>query len=130
MPNIDHIPRFPPQQENLPPRRKADFHFLLLAPALSGDYFFEGARLYWETFKVIVLYEVSIIDYIPRRYSVAITSIARSDTASIIRDLVANTFGERVYHDPLVYDFLEDLKLTLDARATRNEPFGVPLDLD
>lgn len=116
-----------PQQ--VTPNRKPDFHFLFLAPNLSNDYFFNAARLYWETFRTIVLYEVSVIEYVPRRYSVGITSLARSDTSALIRELITTTFGDRVYHDLLVYDFVEDLKLTLDARAQRNEPFGVPLDL-
>jgi hypothetical protein len=57
-----------------------------------------------------------------------VTSIARSDTAPVIRQQIDSTLGNRIYHDALVYDFLEDLQLTLDVRAERNEPFGVPLD--
>ena len=111
-----------------PPTQKADFHFLYIAPGVSVDYFFDGARLFWETFKVIVINDLSLIQHVPNRYSVGITSLSRSDTAAIIREQIDTTFGSRVYHDPLVYDFLEDLQLTLDARAERNEPFGVPLD--
>jgi hypothetical protein len=116
-----------PQQTGEPPTQKADFHFLYLAPGVSVDYFFVAARKFWETFKVIVIYDLDVIQYVPRRYSVAITSLARSDTAQLVRDEIENTFGRRVYHDPLVYDFVEDLQLTLDVRAERNEPFGVPL---
>jgi hypothetical protein len=116
------------QQGSGPPRQKADFHFLYIAPGVSVDYFFDGARLFWETFKVIVINELSLIQHVPDRYSVAVTSIARSDTAPVIRQQIDSTLGNRIYHDALVYDFLEDLQLTLDVRAERNEPFGVPLD--
>lgn len=115
------------QEEGGPPTQLADFHFLYLAPGVSIDYFFDAARKYWETFKVIVVNELSVIEYVPRRYSVAITSLARTDTAAAVKAQIESTFGERVYHDPLVYDFIEDLQLTLNARAERNEPFGVPL---
>jgi hypothetical protein len=115
------------QETGEPPTQKADFHFLYLAPGVSVDYFFIAARKFWETFKVIVVYDLDVIQYVPRRYTVAITSLARSDTAQQVRDEIESTFGRRVYHDPLVYDFVEDLKLTLDVRAERNEPFGVPL---
>lgn len=116
-----------PQQDGVPPTSRADFHFLYLAPGLSVDYFFDAARKYWETFKVIVIHDIEVIRHVPRRYSVAITSLARSDTAAAVRDTIENRYGNRVYHDPLVYDFVEDVQLTLDIRAERNEPFGIPL---
>ena len=119
--------RIAAQDDGLPPTSKADFHFLYLAPGLNVDYFFIAARTYWETFKVIVLHDLDVVRHVPRRYSVAITSLTRSDTAQIVRDDIESRFGNRVYHEPLVYDFLEDLQLTLDYRAERNEPFGVPL---
>ncbi len=115
------------RQEDNPPTHKADFHFLYLAPGVSVDYLFVAARKYWETFRTIVIHDLSLIQHVPRRYSIAITSLSRTDTASLVNEQIANLFGERVYHDPLVYDFPEDLQLTLDARAERNEPFGVPL---
>jgi hypothetical protein len=116
------------QQGGGPPRQRADFHFLYIAPGVSIDYFFDGARQFWETFKVIVIHDLALIQYVPNRYSVAVTSIARSDTAPVVHQQIESTLGDRIYHDPLVYDFLEDLQLTLDVRAERNEPFGVPLD--
>ncbi|MCL4877631.1 MAG: hypothetical protein KJ064_13300 [Anaerolineae bacterium] len=115
------------RQDDTPPTQKADFHFLYLAPGVSVDYLFVAARKYWETFRTIVVHDLSLIQHVPRRYSVAITSLSRTDTASLVNDQITSLFGQRVYHDPLVYDFPEDLQLTLDARAERNEPFGVPL---
>ncbi|HLA42636.1 MAG TPA: hypothetical protein VJZ27_04330 [Aggregatilineales bacterium] len=116
------------QEQGEPPTAKADFHFLYLAPGLDVAYFFDAAKKFWQTFKVIVIHDIRVIQHVPRQYSVAITSLARSDTAQVVREQIESTFGVRVYHDPLVYDFIEDLQLTLDARAERNEPFGVPLD--
>jgi len=117
----------PPQQDALPPTTLADFHFLYLAPGLGMEYFFDASRQYWTTFKVIVLHDLDVVRHVPRQYSVAITSLARSDTAQFVRDDIESRFGNRVFHDPLVYDFVEDLQLTLNVRAERNEPFGVPL---
>ena len=82
-----------------PPTQRADFHFLYIAPNVSVDYFFDGARAFWETFKVIVTHDLSLVQYVPRRYSVAITTIARSDTAVVVREEIETTFGNRVYHD-------------------------------
>lgn len=122
----------PPQQSSgRAPTALPNFHFLYLTPGLGADYFFLGARNYWQTFRAIVVYELSLLDYIPSQYSIALTTLARSDTAPTVKDFISityeNTYGERFYHDLLVYDFVEDLQLTLDARAERNEPFGLPL---
>jgi hypothetical protein len=114
--------------QNVPPTQRADFHFLYLAPGLGVDYFFDASRLFWETFKTIVIHDLALVDYVPRRYSVAITTLGRSDTGPLIKQQIEESFGERVYHDPLVYDFLEDMKATLEARAQRNEPYGIPLE--
>ncbi|MFP4323306.1 MAG: hypothetical protein ACLFTK_12705, partial [Anaerolineales bacterium] len=63
-----------------PPTRRADFHFLYLAPGVNIEYFFDAARVYWQTFRTIVVYDLSLVSYIPGQYSIAITSLARSDT--------------------------------------------------
>lgn len=121
--------RLPAQQSpNQPPTQRADFHFLYLAPGVGIEYFFSASKLYWQTFKTVVTFDLSLIDLVPAQYSVAITSLSRSDTAELVRDQIANNIVRNVYHDPLVYDFIEDVQLTLDARADRNEPYGVPLD--
>jgi hypothetical protein len=111
-----------------PPTGTADFHFLFLAPGVSPDYFFVAARRYWQAFKTIVIYDLSLVEFVPSQYQIAITTLARSDSAAAVRDAIQTNFGPNVYHDALVYDFLEDMQLTLEARAQRNEPFGVPLE--
>lgn len=111
-----------------PPTRLPDFHFLFLAPGVGPDYFFMAARQFWQTFKTIVIYDLSLVEFVPSQYSIAITTLARSDSAAAVREAIESNFGANVYHDALVYDFLEDMQLTLDARAQRNEPFGVPLE--
>lgn len=114
--------------QTIPPRQRADFHFLYLAPGLNVDYFFDASRVFWEAFKAIVVHDLTLVGYVPRRYSVVITSLARSDTGPVVAQQITETFGERVYHDALVYDFIEDMQLTLETRAQRNEPYGVPLE--
>lgn len=115
------------QQQNSPPNSRADFHFLYIAPAASVDYFFTAALRYWQTYRPIVLHDIEVVQHVPRQYSIVITSLSRSDSAEFVRDQIETTYGQRVYHDALVYDFIEDMQLTLDMRAERNEPYGVPL---
>jgi hypothetical protein len=109
------------------PDQRPEFHFLYLAPGAGVDYFFVGARRYWEIFRPTVIYDLTLVQRVPAERTVAITALARTDTVEMVRQLVATLLGEQVYLDLLVYDFLEDMQFTLDARAERNEPFGVPL---
>jgi hypothetical protein len=102
-----------------------DYHFLYIDPSLGPDWFFVAARRYWERFRPTVVTSLDLIGYIPERRSIAITTLARRDMAKMIADNVKKTFP-RAQHDPLVYDFVEEMKLTLDGRADLQQPFGVP----
>lgn len=109
------------------PNRPVDYHFLYLAPGASVDFFFTAARRYWERFQPVVIYDLAVVQHTPENALVVLTALARSDTAEITRQMVISLFGERLYLDLLVYDYVEDMQLTLDSRAERNEPYGVPL---
>jgi hypothetical protein len=103
----------------------ADYHFLYIDPSLGADWFFIAARRYWERFRPIVVNSFDLIAYVPTHRSIAITTLARRDMAKKIADDVKKTFP-RARHDPLVYDFVEEMKLTLDGRADLEQRFGVP----
>ncbi|MCB9438206.1 MAG: hypothetical protein H6673_14615 [Anaerolineales bacterium] len=103
------------------------YHFLYFAPNLSAAWFTQAARRYWQAYRPMVLYDLTFVAYVPLNNQIIITSIARSDSAALIRDQLAQELPH-VIHDPLVYDFLDDVQLTLDARVETNQPFGVPVD--
>jgi hypothetical protein len=103
-----------------------DYHFLLLAPNLGAEWLFAGARLYWQTFRPTVINDVELLHLIPLRFSLAVTCIARRDTIDFYREQVAAS-AARALFDPVVYDYVEDLQLTLDGRAQLYQPFGVPV---
>ncbi len=111
----------------MPRLQQPDYHFLYFAPSLSAEWFFRAARLYWQTYRPIVLHDLAIVEYAPRQNSVVVTSLARSDTAPLVRAEITQKYPH-VVHDPLVYDYLEDAQLTLEARSQLNQPFGVPLE--
>ena len=101
------------------------YHFIYIAPGMTGDWLFIAARKYWVHFKPSVIASLDWINFAPPRQQVAITSLARRDTAQQIRNDIALRYP-RAYHDPLVYDYLADMQLTLDGRAALNQRFGVP----
>src|SRR5579859_3345982 len=106
-----------------PPR--FDYYFLYLAPGMSGDWLFVAARSYWLTFRPNVILTLDIVAFAAPRRRVAITSLARRDTAQMIKADIAKRFP-RAFHDPLVYDYLNEMQLTLDGRASLNQRFGKP----
>ena len=111
----------------MPPDQLPTYHFLYLAPGLNLDYFFVGARNYWLAFDVMVVHDIWIARFVPFNATIGVTALAQSDTVDLVKDLVGAVLGDRAYLDLLVYDYLEDVQFTLDVRAERNEPFGVPL---
>jgi hypothetical protein len=108
--------------------RLPDHHFLYLAPGAGVGYFFVAARRFWEAFSVHVIHDLDVVEQVVEDQLVAVTSLARSDTADMVREIIETRFGNAIYHDLLVYDFMEDVQLTLDIRVDRNEPLGFPLN--
>jgi hypothetical protein len=103
----------------------ADYHFLYIDPTLGPDWFFVAARRYWERFRPMVITGWDLVGYVPERRSIAITTLARRDMAQKMADDVKKNFP-RAKHDPLVYDDVGEMKLTLDGRADLQQRFGVP----
>jgi|SRR5579859_2845739 len=93
--------------------------------SLGPDWLFQAARRYWERFRPIVASDLNVIAYAPGGRAVAITTLARRDMAANVAKMVKQRFPA-AYHDPLVYDYVEEMQLTLDARADLNQRFGVP----
>ncbi len=98
---------------------------MYLDPSLGADWLFVAARRYWEKFRPIVVISLDLISYVPPRRGIAITTLARRDLAQKIADDVKKNFPNAL-HDALVYDYVEEMKLTLDGRADLQQRFGVP----
>lgn len=111
----------PPPPDTLP-----NYHFLLIVPNLGAEWFFDAARAYWERFRPIVVSDLELIRLIPAAYTIAITMIARRDTAAQW-GVWATQFVPNALFDAVIYDLFEDTKAALTNRAALNQPFGVPL---
>lgn len=104
-----------------------DYHFLYLAKDLGVDWFLVAGRKYWQAYRPIVTGDLDLVGYVYRDSTpiIAITSLARRDLAAPVASLIAERFP-LAYHDPLVYDFVAEMQLTLDGRADYRQRFGVP----
>ena len=111
----------PPSPDILP-----NYHFLLIAPNLGAEWFFDAARAYWERFRPIVVSDLELVRLIPGAYSIIVTLVARRDTASQWGVWLAQNVPAALL-DPLIYDLFDETRGALDQRVQTNQPFGVPL---
>jgi hypothetical protein len=104
-----------------------DYHFLYLSRNLGAEWFLAAGRAYWQVFRPIVTGDLDLIGYVYRDSEplIAVTTLARRNLASAVAEAVKARFPA-AFHDPLVYDFPEELRLTLEGRATLRQRFGVP----
>jgi hypothetical protein len=103
-----------------------NYHFLLIAPNLGAEWLFDAARIYWERFRPTVVSDLELIRLIPKSYTIAITVVARRDTASQWGVWIAQNTPDALF-DPLVFDVFDDAKASLNQRVQLDQPFGVPL---
>ena len=103
-----------------------DYHFLLIAPNLGAEWYFEAARAYWERFRPIVVSDLSLISIVPDNMTVSVTVVARRDLVAQLGVELSQLKPEALF-DPVVFDFIEDAQMTLEQRAQSNQPFGVSL---
>lgn len=111
-------------QANLLP----EYHFLLFAPNLGAEYFFDGARNYWNTFQPIVIDDFDFFQYLPPGVTVSVTIVALRDMAAQLGVQLGQT-APYAYYDPVVYDTFEETRAELIRRAQFNQPFGIPLGI-
>lgn len=109
-----------------PPNTLPDYHFLLISPSLGAEWFFDAARQYWEKFRPTTVNDLELARLIPAGFTIAVTVVARRDTASQLGVSVAQALPDALF-DPVVQDTFEDMKRVLNERAANNQPFGIPL---
>jgi hypothetical protein len=110
----------------MPPDTLPDHHFLLIAPNLGSEWLFDAARSYWETFQPTVISNVELLRLLPPERTITVTLLSRRDLLKSLQAQLAEVVPE-AFIDPIVYDYFDDAKLTLEGRTQLNQPFGVPL---
>ena len=100
-----------------------DYHFLVLAPGLQSAWFFQAARQYWQRFQPIVTTDWKLLAYIPPEAKVAVTLLARPDTAPYAQEQV-KAQREGTYLDVVVANDLPMMEAILDSRAEAGLPLG------
>ena len=102
-----------------------NYHFMYIDQTLDADWLFIASRRYWDAFRPMVIADLDLVGYIPAGRSIAITTLARRDMAPNIAAMIKKRYPT-AYHDPLVYDDVDEMQLSLDGRADFQQPYGVP----
>ncbi|PJF40669.1 MAG: hypothetical protein D6737_16830 [Chloroflexi bacterium] len=104
-----------------------DFHFLLIADNLGGEWFFDPARQYWNRFRPIVISDYEFLRLIPAgEFSIVVTVIAGRDRVQQLGVDLARIHPDAQY-DPILADDFAATREMLNLRAQLNQPFGQPL---
>lgn len=131
---VPHSDEPPPEEPEPTPTRSPllgpgpvsglpELHWVILAPGLQADWFFQAARRYWQTFRPTVLTDWSLIQYVPFGKSLGVTVLARKDTAEYMRSAIEEQWPN-VYYDPVIFDSLAEMQQELDDRATYQKRYG------
>jgi hypothetical protein len=102
-----------------------DYHFLVLAPGLTGPWFTQATRQFWLRFQPIVTDDWELISRTPADSQVAVTILARPNSADSFQEEIA-ALGDRINFDVVVSGDLTTMEATLDERARLGLPFGEP----
>ena len=102
-----------------------DYHFLVLAPGLTGPWITQAARQYWLRFQPIVTDDWELISRTPADSRVAVTILARPDSADAFQAEMAAQ-GMQVMFDVVVAGDLTTMEAALNERTRLGLPFGEP----
>lgn len=105
-----------------------DYHFLLIASNLGGEYLFDASRAYWQAFQPIVIPDTQFLAILPTGRTISVTVVALRDTAPQFGVDIARV-APFAFFDPVVYDTLDETRAEMNRRAASNQPFGVPLGI-
>lgn len=100
-----------------------DYHLMILAPGLQSAWFFQAARRYWQRFQPIVASGWELLNYIPAENSVAVTLLARPDTAEYASGQIGALRGD-AHLDAIVANDLATMEVILTSRAESGQRFG------
>lgn len=102
------------------------YHFLLIDPELGAEWFFDAARLYWETFQPTVVSDLAFVALIRPTFTVTVTVVARRERSTAFGVQLAQIRPDILF-DPVAQDDLASMRAELNRRAQTNQPFGMPL---
>jgi hypothetical protein len=126
VPALDVLGEAPPPRDYRGPgpiHGTPDYHFVLIGPGISPDWFFARGRAYWERFRPSIVTDAAFIPNIPYKKSLGLTLLAAPGEAEKLAGALREKFPP-VWVDVIPAQDGDGLAAVLDARAESGRRFG------
>ncbi len=100
-----------------------DYHFILLAPGLDPEWFFQAAEAYWLRFRPVLLDTPDLIALMPFDKSLAVTVVAPPGQAEMMSQQVRDRWPT-IWYDPVVVEDSASLIAVFNQRVMNGRRFG------
>jgi hypothetical protein len=100
-----------------------DFHFVILAPGIDSEWFFEVATFYWERFQPTLMTVNDFINFLPKTVSLAATVITTPEQVDFMNRQIARRWTN-VYMDMIVGSQPREIEELLNSRVAAGRRFG------
>jgi hypothetical protein len=106
-----------------PVHGQPEFHFMMLAPGIDQEWFFEIARVYWDRFKPTLMTVYEFINFLPKSSSLAVTVITTPEMVDLMNRQIAVRWPN-VYMDMIVASTPREVEDLLNSRVAVGRRFG------
>jgi len=106
-----------------PVHGQPEFHFMVLAPGIDKEWFFDIARVYWDRFKPTLMTVYDFINFLPKSSSLAVTVITTPDMVDLMNKQIAVRWPN-IYMDLIVANTPNEVEDLLNSRVAAGRRFG------
>ena len=100
-----------------------DYHFIILAPGIEPEWFFQAAEPYWLRFHPVLLEDAGYIANMPYDKSLAVTVVAAPDQVETMNQQVRDAWPN-VWYDLIVAEQANVLVEVFNQRVASGRRFG------
>mgnify|MGYP005839067625 CR=1 FL=1 len=100
-----------------------DYHFIILAPGLDPQWFFQAAEAYWTRFHPVLLDSTDLIPLLPYDKTLAVTAITPPDQVEAMNTQIRDRWPN-AWYDLVVVDSPLRLAEVFNQRVSAGRRFG------
>jgi hypothetical protein len=101
----------------------SDYHFIILAPGVDPEVFFQAAEVYWLRFQPVLLDSPELISLVPYDKSLAVTVIAPPAQVDAMNEQIRDQWPT-IWYDLIVVDTPTALIDVFNQRVSSGRRFG------
>lgn len=102
---------------------EATYHFIMLAPGIDEERFFQVGQHYWERFRPVLMTIPDFINFLPGDSSLAVTVITSPDLVDFMNERIVRRWPN-VWMDNIVANSPREIEEILNSRVAVGRRFG------